>query len=106
MTITIRDTEYTEADVPLELAVYAIAIQDACNLSGLALTFGKMVMPALCDHPRNCGTAWKNHHPIVVLWLNKMTNLCTGDCGDDDGAFSKAYGLCADVVEAAKAVPA
>lgn len=104
MTITICDTDYTEADVPVELAKEALLIQDACNLSGLVFSFARE-MQKLCDHPRCTGSAWRNHHPIVVLWLNKLDSLCTGDLGDM-GAYSKAYDLCSAVVEAQKEVAA
>lgn len=98
MTITIHDTEYAEADVPVELAKEALLIQDACNLSGLVFSFARE-MQQLCDHPRCTGTAWRNHHPVVVLWLSKLDSLCTGDCGDTD-AFFGAYELCQKVVQA------
>lgn len=104
MTITIHGTEYTEADVPVELAKEALLIQDACNLSGLVFSFARE-MQKLCDFgnrpPDHAtllrGSAWKNHHPIVVLRLSKLDSLCTGDCGDTD-AFHQAYELCNAVV--------
>jgi len=97
MEIEICGQKYTEADVPAAYAKDAIAVQDACNLSGVIISMNG-IMRLLGEHPRQCGTSWKNHHPVIVLFLNKCNSLCTGDIGDV-GAFSKAYDLCRSAIE-------
>ncbi len=97
MTIKICDQTYTNEDVPVELAKDALAVQDACNLSGLVFSLAK-VMQALCDHPRNAGTDWRNHHPVLVLWLSKLQSLNTRDTSDV-GYFARAYDLCSEVAD-------
>ncbi len=97
MKITICGQEYSELDVSAALAKDAIQAQDACNLSGIIFSLPQ-VMQALCDHPACSGLAWRNHHPIIVLYLNKLDSLCTGDFGDTT-AFSKAYDLCRAAIE-------
>ncbi len=101
MEIEICGEKYAEKDVPLRLAKSAIEVQDACNLSGVVFTLSK-VLDELIEHQRSIecpGTAWRNHHPVIVLFLNKCDSLCTGDLGDVR-AFSKAYDLCRSVVDA------
>ncbi len=98
MEIEICGQKYTEDDVPIGSAKDAIAVQDACTLPGVIVSMNG-IMRALCEHPRCTGTAWRNHHPIIVLLLNKCDSLCTGDLGDV-AAFSKAYDLCRSVVDA------
>lgn len=66
MTISICNTEYTEEDVPKDLAEDAIAFQNSCNV-GVPIWQLGIVIEKLCKHPRNTETAWINHHPIVVL---------------------------------------
>ncbi len=97
MKIEIGGQEYSNEDVPLALAKEALQVQDACNLSGIVFSLAKH-MQTLCDHPRCTGTSWRNHHPIVVLFLSKLDSLCTGDLSDGVGSFSKAYDLINDVV--------
>ncbi len=97
MKITICGQDYTEADVPLQAAKEALQCQDACNLGGVVFALARHTQ-ALCDNPRKSGTAWKNHHPVIVLFLNKCSSLCTGDLGDTQ-AFSVAYDLCCAVVD-------
>jgi len=49
---------------------------DACNLSGVAHDFPR-VMEAVCDdvHALGGGTDQANTHPLAVLWLVKMAEL-------------------------------
>jgi hypothetical protein len=55
-----------------QLAQEALDIQNACNLSGVTYSFGKM-MNDLCELCQN--TAQRNTHPIVTLYLDKMNSL-------------------------------
>ncbi len=64
------------------LAEDALAMQDACNLCGLAQSFAK-VMLQLGDYcPR--GTDERNQHPIAKAWLFKMCDLAGITVAVDD----------------------
>lgn len=54
----------------------ALDIQDACNLSGVVFTFAK-IMKRLCNtaNLEGHGTDWKNTHPIVQLFCDKLADL-------------------------------
>ena len=71
----------------------ALDVQDACNLSGVVFAFAK-VMQDICDEAIREGydTEWKNTHPLVLLWVDKMVDLSRHSFT----ALSKAY----DVVQA------
>lgn len=64
----------------------AIDVQDACNLSGVVLAFGR-VLSKMMDDPSIRGTRDRNRHPISVLYADKILSLT----GDD---FSTAYEVC------------
>ena len=59
-----------------QAAKSALAVQDACNLSGVVFEFAR-VMQAVCDesHKTGGGTAWRNQHPIVTLFIDKLADL-------------------------------
>jgi hypothetical protein len=56
-----------------ELAQEALDVQNACNLSGVALSFGK-AMVDLREHCPN-GNAQLHAHPVAVLWADKIASL-------------------------------
>ena len=62
-----------------ELAIEAMAVQDACNLSGVAQSFAR-VMRDLGEHTD--GTHERNTHPIARVWIDKMASLA-GMAGAD-----------------------
>ena len=69
----------------------AIDVQDACNLSGVVFSFAE-IMERLCNtaHAEGHGTDWKNHHPIAVLFADKIAALAgTGDSSDSN--YATAY---------------
>ena len=68
-----------------KLASDAIAVQDACNLSGVVFSFAK-AMQSLCD--MGLDTAQRNEHPIAILFSSKIASL-TGS--EHSLVFSKAY---------------
>lgn len=72
-----------------KLAEDALAMQDACNLCGLAQSFAK-VMLALGDHTR--GTDERNQHVIAKAWLFKMCDLARITVSVDD--WSDALATC------------
>lgn len=70
-----------------ELAREALAVQDACNLSGVAHGFSR-AMADLCTLVPN--TDERNTHPIAILWSSKIASL-TGS--ESVSTFSGAYGV-------------
>jgi hypothetical protein len=69
-----------------ELINEAIAVQDACNLSGVVRSFAQ-ALSDLRDLPDCKGTAWLNQHRVSRLFADKIKSL-TGDLLDGD--FSQA----------------
>ena len=63
----------------------AVAIQDACNLSGVVHSFAE-AMSALCAE--GLDTESRNRHPIAVLFSSKIASL-TGS--ESCTAFGAAY---------------
>lgn len=55
-----------------QLAGEALDVQNACNLSGVAISFAQ-AMRDLCEHVPD--TRARNTHPIVILWIDKMASL-------------------------------
>jgi len=66
-------------------ALYAL---DGCNPSGIAHSFAE-VLRKLNEEARELGqgTDWVRHHPIAILYAEKLKELCSGD-------FSAAYNHC------------
>ena len=56
-------------------------VQYACNLSGIVFSF-KQCVADLAEEARRLGESdeWISHHPIVVLWADKLDDLsrCRG----------------------------
>ena len=57
-----------------ELAKEALAVQDACNLSGVVLSWGRAITRLRRLLP-DAGTTTINTHPLNVLWADKCTQL-------------------------------
>lgn len=72
----------------------AILVQDACNSSGIVHTFSTL-MSDLSDYSfqKNKGTSWKNRHPLVILFVDKLASLCGSNLnyGHDSYGFHRAY---------------
>jgi hypothetical protein len=69
-----------------QLAQEALDVQDACNLSGVALGFGR----AMADLRHVIGGGDElRRHPVTVLWLDKLNDM-TGRV-DGYAVFSTAY---------------
>jgi hypothetical protein len=59
-----------------EAARTAIAVQDACNLSGVVHSFADAVSTIWDEaHRQGRGTEWVNTHPVVTLFLDKLADL-------------------------------
>ena len=85
-----------------QLALDALEVQDACNLSGVVHGWS-VAMRDLCELLRNdlgitfCTDA-VNRHPVNKLWASKVHDL-TGMGLSDMDAFSKAYDDCKKLAE-------
>lgn len=55
----------------------AIAVQDACNLSGVVHSFLDAIQAI---REVNSDTLFVNTHPIVTLFLSKLASLNATDC--------------------------
>ena len=73
------------------MAQAALDVQTACNLSGVAVTFGQ-VMLGLRALPECEGTEWANRHPIALLFADKIAEL-TG-CYTGWQTITRAYDTC------------
>jgi hypothetical protein len=76
-----------------ELAREALAVQDACNLSGVAHGFARAMADLCALVP---GTDARNAHPIAVLWADKIAHLTgTQAIGHDRvmDAYREIYSL-------------
>ena len=81
-----------------DAAQTALDCQDACNLSGVVFAFAR-AMQIICDeaNAKGYGTAWKNEHPIVILFVDKLADLSRARLMN-----LKAYASC---MKLAKGVP-
>ena len=63
-----------------EAAKLAIEVQEACNLSGVLVSFSKIVHEVIWPEARRLGegTEYVNTHPIVTLFLSKLCSLNGG----------------------------
>lgn len=81
-----------------ELAKEALQVQDACNLAGVAQSFGK-AMVDLMHYTR--GTAECNTHPIAKLWADKIAHL-TGTQHASFTDLNEAYTQCHLIIDQAE----
>lgn len=81
-----------------ELAEEAIAVQDACNLSGVVLGFGRSIsrLRQLLQGPQ-FGTELLNTHPICKLWSDKIADLSRSRNSDEvwGAAYAEVKALAA-----------
>lgn len=73
-------------------AQLAILAQDACNLSGVLASFTDICMNTLWPEARarDKGTDWVNAHPIVTVFLDKLSDL-NGRALESGVSYSKAW---------------
>lgn len=72
-----------------ELAQEALNVQDASNLSGVVHAFSR-AMTDLRGNLPNASTEALNHHPVSVLFADKIAHL-TGTQKFGHPTISKAY---------------
>lgn len=73
-----------------ELCSEALAVQDACNLSGVVHSFSRVMTDLRANLP-NAGTEAINRHAVSVLFASKIASLTGSEFSD---AFSVAYDFC------------
>jgi hypothetical protein len=76
-----------------ELAKEALAVQDACNLSGVVHGFSRALTELRHHIPSNNEI---HRHPITLLWVDKIASLTGTQC---DGVPSAAYLLCSHLAD-------
>lgn len=71
----------TDTRTLAQLAAEALAVQDACNLSGVVHGWSR-AMRRLSQLLPDLGTEGRNRHPVNVLWASKVTHLsgCDRTC--------------------------
>jgi hypothetical protein len=74
------------------LARDAIAVQDACNMSGVARSFAEAVID-LREIMPTIGTSDFNMHPIICVWASKIHDMARMGISDGD-RYGKAYKWC------------
>jgi hypothetical protein len=73
-----------------ELAIKALFIQDACNLSGIAHSFSQAMtdLREIANAEGWESTEKINKHPIAILYSSKISSLTNSE---DTLVFSHAY---------------
>lgn len=88
-----------------QAAQTALDVQNAVNLSGVLHSLDEIVRDVLWSEARKQGrgTEYVNTHPIVTLFLHKLTSLngCECFCSECIASYSRAN---AEVEKLAKAV--
>lgn len=83
-----------------DLANEAIQVQNACNLSGVVLSFAKSIvrLRVLMREMGRESTAEINSHPVCVMWADKIQSLTRWDNrGSWSEVTAKAYTDCLEL---------
>lgn len=82
-----------------QLAREALDVQDACNLSGVVLGFGRSIvrLRRLLEEEGKGGTPATNLHPISQLWADKIASLTRTQF--DNSWATDAYRLVHEMAE-------
>ena len=72
----------------------ALAVQNACNVSGVVLAFGRAMSAVMddCCKPGGGGPVAARHHPITVLFMDKLNDMCGRNIKQID--YCEAYEKC------------
>jgi hypothetical protein len=86
-----REDNRTMADLAREV----LQVQDACNLSGVVLSFGRSIirLRVLLGEQGNEGTSNINHHPICQAWASKIADLSGSEEAWAKGLLGKLEAL-------------
>jgi hypothetical protein len=86
-----------------EAAADALAVQSACNVSGVVNAFARAMMAVLDDCRANGGgTDAARRHPITVMFMDKLNDMCGRNIEGIE--YVEAYEKCSKM--AGEAVPA
>lgn len=80
-----------------ELAIEALLVQDACNLSGVVHAFAR-AMSDLLSQPNCKGTDWANTHPVAILYADKIAHLTGTQTPGSERVFA-AYRKAQDLID-------
>ena len=85
-----------------QLAQEVLDVQDACNLSGVVITWAVAIQELretlrVAELPN--GTDDINRHPINVIWCDKCAHL-TGIQAEPESMAADAYAQCRDLRDA------
>lgn len=72
-----------------ELAAEALAVQDACNLSGVVRAWARATED-LWAAAGDRGTDWVNTHPVSKLFADKLADMVRRDGKDVESAYAWA----------------
>ena len=83
-------------ELTVKLAKQVLAVQDACNLCGVAQSLARAM---LALHGLDKGACSTRRHPVTLLWVDKLQHLAglpqqyklNGDCPPD---AADAYRAC------------
>lgn len=80
-----------------DLAIEALQVQDACNLSGVVHGFSRAIteLRRILENEPEFSTDKLNTHPVCLLWADKIASL-TGIQGDSNellGAYEYVKNL-------------
>jgi len=86
-----REDNRTMADLARE----ALQVQDACNLSGVVLSFGRSItrLRRLLEAEGNGGMDSINHNPICQAWASKIADLSGSEEAWAKGLLGKLEAL-------------
>ena len=98
--VTIGGHVYGVADIPVKAARNALAVQSACNLSGVILS-----MAEDCKEISRLGfekgTDWKNSHPVFILYAVQIAHLTHSGTAlmSTPDRYSKASDICKEAAK-------
>ena len=79
-----------------ELAKEVLEVQNACNLSGVVLSWGQAILDLRANlSGADQSTSAINHHPINVMWAEKVSELTGAGFHHNADAFQTVKVLAA-----------
>ena len=90
--MTIFEVSYERA------AKEALQVQDACNLSGVALSFVSAILAVKSEAAKQGrGAQWVSRHPIIFLFEDKIADLLGRSHFDDLDRYHEATEECKQI---------
>lgn len=72
---------------------HALNSQNACNVSGLIFSLNEIQQRINhTSYQHGYGTDWRNHHPIVKMFIHQISFLC----GNGESIETKEYSACVE----------